>query len=260
MNASQALAYDADPESGKPALLLVHGLLSSKLHWLPNKALEHTFRLIRVDLPAHGSSPPPQSVEAARPAAIVQALDRLRADLGIDRWHVCGQSFGAGLSLRYALDFPERCLAHVFTNGNAALRRFWSPEERAAHGEMLEKLRRYGQTALRKLPYHPLHARRFTTDFRDLLTREADKVDPDGYVMLQQEAIPRLSVHDRLDKLKVPTLLVNGKLERRFQPARDWLERTHPDIEIVDLDGGHSINVECPDAFNRAATAFLLAQ
>jgi pimeloyl-ACP methyl ester carboxylesterase len=56
----------------------------------------------------------------------------------------------------------------------------------------------------------------------------------------------------------VPTLLVNGKRERRFQPVRDWLEQTHRNIQIVDLDGGHSVNVECPDAFNRVATAFLL--
>jgi pimeloyl-ACP methyl ester carboxylesterase len=258
MNAHQGLAYDADPESDKPALLLIHGLLSSRLHWDPNKALKQSFRLIRVDLPAHGCSPPPQTPEAAHPAAIVQALNRLRADLGIASWHICGQSFGAGLSLRYALEFPESCIAHIFTNGNAALRRVWLPQDRAAHSKMLEKLKDGGRTAIRKLPYHPIHARRFPADIRDLLAREADKVDPAGYAMLQQEAVPRLSVHDRLASLMVPTLLVNGKRERRFQPVRDWLEQTHRNIQIVDLDGGHSVNVECPDAFNRVATAFLL--
>ena len=34
---------------------------------------------------------------------------------------VCGQSLGATLTLRYALDHPERVLAQVFTNSTSAL-------------------------------------------------------------------------------------------------------------------------------------------
>ncbi len=52
-------------------------------------------------------------------------------------------------------------------------------------------------------------------------------------------------------------MLINGVKERKFQPTRDWLAQTHPAIRIVDLEGGHSVNVESPDGFNAAVRAFL---
>lgn len=252
------LAFEAAPETEKPPLLMMHGLLSSRLHWRPNVALSQSFRLICVDLPGHGDSPPLQRAEDAHPKVMVETLEALRAHLGIERWHICGQSYGAGISLRYALDYPDRCLGHVFTNANAALRRDWPAEAQAKHHEQVETLRAGGLRAIRAMAYHPAHARRFPDDIREMLAHEADRVDPDTYVMIQEVAIPVLSVADRMDTLRVPTLLVNGLRERRFQPSRDWLAVHHPAMRIVDLDGGHSINVECPEAFNVAMTDFLL--
>ncbi|WP_193370786.1 alpha/beta fold hydrolase [Pelagibius marinus] len=257
MSGLPVFAYDTGPESDLPPLLLIHGLLSSREHWLPNRALSKVFRIIRVDLPAHGASPTLEEPEAARPEAMVRALDILRCSLGIPRWHICGQSFGAGLSLRYALDYPDRCIAQIFTNANAALRRHWPPDAQAAHRDLVAALWSGGPTAIRRIPYHPVHARRFSPEIRKILSIEADKVDPGGYALLQQEAIPRLFVCDRLGELRVPTLLVNGLKERRFQPTRDWLAATHPEISITDLDGGHSINIENPAEFNQAVSSFL---
>ncbi|MEJ1991843.1 MAG: alpha/beta hydrolase, partial [Maritimibacter sp.] len=68
---------------------------------------------------------------------------------------------------------------------------------------------------------------------------------------------PRLSVRDRLDALSVPTLLINGLYEKKFQPSRDWLAETYPKIAISDLPGGHSVNVECAEAFNTTVETFL---
>lgn len=192
--------------------------------------------------------------------ALVQALDAVRERLGIGRWHICGQSFGAGLTLRYALDFPRRCIGHAFTNGNAALRREWPEEARSAHRALVARIRAEGRAALRRMRYHPAHARRFPSDIREMLCVDADLADPEGFALLQQAAIPELSVAARLDELEVPTLLINGVQERRFQSTRDWLAAAHPAIEIVDLDGGHSINVERPEPFNHALTKFLKRQ
>jgi pimeloyl-ACP methyl ester carboxylesterase len=259
VSATPILTYDADPESGLPPLLLVHGLLSSRRHWLPNKALSDYFRVVRVDLPAHGVSPPPTSPMDARPEALVRAVDAVRKALGIEQWYICGQSFGAGLSLRYALDFPGRCIAHVFTNGNAALRAPWSEKERLGREDLAARIMADGHAVIREMPYHPARARRFPPEIRAILAADAEAVDLQGFALLIKEATPRLSVREGLSGLQVPTMLINGLLERRFQAARAWLSETHPDIEIVDLQGGHSINIECPEAFNLALRHFFEA-
>jgi len=42
---------------------------------------------------------------------LVADMERLRQHLGIERWHVCGGSWGSTLALAYAQTHPERCLS-----------------------------------------------------------------------------------------------------------------------------------------------------
>jgi 2-succinyl-6-hydroxy-2,4-cyclohexadiene-1-carboxylate synthase len=254
------LHFEVDGESDKPPLLLVHGLLSSRRHWLPNFALADSFRLIRVELPAHGKSPPPISRESARPDALVDALDELRLLLGIERWNICGQSFGGAITLRYALRYSDVVIAQVFTNANSALRGDWTEEMKARRKAEIEDVRKLGPAGMRKMPYHPAHAKRFPPDIRAALAEDADSIYVDGFAMLLEEASPRLSVRDQFARTVPPTLLVNGRWEGRFQPLREWAAEELPSMQVVDLEGGHSINIECPDEFNSAVRTFLNAR
>jgi pimeloyl-ACP methyl ester carboxylesterase len=68
---------------------------------------------------------------------------------------------------------------------------------------------------------------------------------------------PGLCVTPRLAEITTPTLLVNGRRERRFQPLRDHAARTIPGLRVVDLDGGHPVNLDRPDAFTAAVGEFL---
>lgn len=249
-----------DGQTGKPALLLVHGFLSSHRHWDANSSLGQAYRLIRVDLPGHGAAPAPPTEEPLTPDTLVRGLEDVRARLGITRWSLCGQSFGAGLTLRYALDFPDRIDAHVFTNANAALAGPWRPERIARNADHIAFLDRLGAAGLKRLPYHPRKARRLPDEARAPLLADAARVDPNVFRRLLTEALPRLSVRSRLSELRVPTLLVNGRFEKSFQPHRDWLAAHRAGVAIVDLDGGHSVNIECAAAFTKAACAFLIAQ
>ena len=62
---------------------------------------------------------------------------------------------------------------------------------------------------------------------------------------------------DDLGRISVPTLLVNGVRETAFQPLRDLAAREVPGIALVDLDGGHSVNLDQAEAFNAAVAAFI---
>lgn len=251
------LTFEADLEDGKPPLLLVHGFLSSRRHWDANTGLGAQFRRIRVDLPGHGATPRCARPGDYHPDILCQALERLRVELGIARWFICGQSFGATLTLRHALAHPERVIAQVFSNANGALREAWTPELAGPHAERIARLRREGRAGLRHLPFHPAHARRFPPDMHARLSAEADRCDPAGVLALLEHATAQMSLRARFAETQVPTLLVNGRWERSFQPLRDWAAQALPTLEVVDLEGGHSINVEQPAAFDAAVVAFL---
>src|SRR4051812_13544831 len=104
-------------EGDGPPTLLVHGILSSRAQWLLNiEALRQVCTPVVIELWGHGRSPVPDDAAAFEPDAYEELFDAIRDDLGADRWFVIGQSLGAALTLRYALDRPERVMAHVFTN------------------------------------------------------------------------------------------------------------------------------------------------
>lgn len=252
------LAFDIVGNRDTPPLLLVHGMLSSRRHWHLNRSLADAFCLILIDLPAHGKTPGPHDAAASEPEALVATIEALREHLGFERWSLCGQSFGAGLTLRYALTHPQCVTAQVFTNGNAAFRQNWAEDRQRQHAEFIARIRAEGYAALLDLPFHPGRAKRFPPEIHAMLVEDAAGVDPDGIAMLFEHTTPFLSLKDRFAETIPPTLLINGRWEKAFQPVRDWIAEAVPSTEIVDLEGGHSINIEQPEAFNQAAMEFLL--
>lgn len=250
--------YEIDGPRNAPPLLLVHGLLSSRAHWLLNlPSLTQHFRTIRIDMPAHGETLMPPDRAALAPARLADALDDLRDHLQIDRWLICGQSVGAGLSLRYAIDYPDRVIGQIFTNANAVLRSYPDEAELAAHAERVARLRDAKARPFDRETIHPRLAKRFPREMRARLARVVESMDPVAFATFIDAVMPHLSLRYELPRNRVPICLINGRFERRFQPLRDWCKAAIPGIEIHDLDGGHSVNIEAPEAFDAAALGFL---
>jgi proline iminopeptidase len=68
---------------------------------------EH-FRIVLFDQRGCGRSRPVGELQGNAPAQLVADIERLRAQLGIESWHVFGGSWGSTLSLHYAEEHPER--------------------------------------------------------------------------------------------------------------------------------------------------------
>ena len=73
---------------------------------------EH-YRVVLFDQRGCGRSRPHASVEANTTWHLVADIERIRADLGIDRFVLFGGSWGATLALIYAISHPERVAAMV---------------------------------------------------------------------------------------------------------------------------------------------------
>jgi pimeloyl-ACP methyl ester carboxylesterase len=242
-----------------PFLLLVHGILSGRSLWQPNlAALARVARPVVVELWGHGRSPSPEDSAPYHPDAYVRAFEELRAELGADRWLVCGQSFGAALTLRYALDHPESVIAQVFTNSASALGDAeWVARIRDAVPAIADEIERDGSAAIERLPIHPCHARRIPAEYREAVLADAALVAPRGLAQTFRHGVPGSSVSARLGENRVPTLLVCGERELGFRPHRELAEREMPQLEVVGVDAGHGVNLEAAEAFDRAVTSFV---
>jgi len=242
-----------------PFLLLVHGILSSRAQWQVNlPALARVTRPVVVELWGHGRSPTPEDASSYHPDAYVAAFETLRERLGASRWLVCGQSLGATLTLRYALDYPERVLAQVFTNSTSALADSdWVAGVRASGPEQADAIERGGRDALERIPLHPLRARRLPPQVQEALVADAALLDPRGVAHTIRYTVPESPLRERVTSNRVPTLLVCGERDSRFEAQRRFAERHLPHLEVVAVDAGHAVNIEAVDTFDAAVTDFL---
>jgi pimeloyl-ACP methyl ester carboxylesterase len=249
--------YEVHGDRGPPALL-VHGFLSSRSQWLPNiEVLSRHVRPVIVELFGHGRSPSPDAPTCYTPAAYVAAFERVREALGVERWFVIGQSLGAALTLRYALDQPQRLIAHVITNSTSSLAEDgWEAQVRPIMEAQAARLREHGRAVLDDHPLNPVRARHLPPDVRAAFRTDIALLDPAGIANTGLYTIPGSSVRGRVAENTVPSLLVVGEREERFAAHRRYAEAHMPLLEVVGLDGGHAVNIDAADRFNHAVTAF----
>ena len=89
-----------------PALLLIHGVGDNSLAWEPVHAkLAQRFTVIAPDLLGHGESDKPRADYSL--AAFANGMRDLLAALGIDRVTVVGHSFGGGVAMQFAYQYPQ---------------------------------------------------------------------------------------------------------------------------------------------------------
>lgn len=247
------LNYEVTGNPDGPTLVLMHGFMSSNAQWDLNVApLGEHLQLVLVELMGHGASPTPDDPVHYQLASTMATLESIRESLGLNTWWAGGHSMGGATAIRYAMANPDVVNGVVFTNTRAAfaLARVGA-QDMTDIGETVEDLR--------ALPYHPINARRFPEDLKTRLVEAADRMHP---FALQQVIANRssLSSVDDLDSLEVPAMLINGRYERAFQPCVSQATAALPALEVIELEGGHSVNVEEPDGYNAAVLKFVMGE
>ena len=238
---------------------MVHGILSSRAQWLANlTALQAVSTPIVVELFGHGRSPAPEDVECYRPEYYIEVFETIRNELGVSTWHLLGCSLGAGLTLRYSLQHPDRITAQLFTNSTSAFATdavTRSIRENAQ--KILGQYARDGQTAVEAIPVHPKNARRLPQPVKAALLADCKLLDPMGVARTIVYTNGYASVRDQIKHNQVNTLLAYGEKENRFANHRAFAEQTMPRLATIALPAGHAVNAEAPNEFNAAVVGFL---
>ncbi len=71
------------------------------------------YRIIIFDQRGAGRSTPLGSLENNTLAHLVEDMEKIRAHLRVEQWHLFGGSWGSTLALAYATEHPERCLGMI---------------------------------------------------------------------------------------------------------------------------------------------------
>ena len=141
-----------------PALLLLHGLGCDHTTWsLVIESLARRYTVIAPDLLGHGASAKPRADYSV--GGYANGMRDLLTVLGIDRVTVVGHSFGGGVAMQFAYQFPERCERLVLVSSGGlgpevtpAIRAITTPGFHQAMGLLtLPGVRHVGTSVMRAL-------------------------------------------------------------------------------------------------------------
>lgn len=164
-----------------PALLLLHGLGCDHTTWDPViDALAQRFTVIAPDLLGHGRSDKPRADYTL--GGYANGMRDLLTVLGIDKVTVVGHSFGGGVAMQFAYQFPERTerLVLVASGGlgpevTPAIRAISTPGFHQVMGLMtLPVVRQLGTGTLRALSHLPSKHTRDLDEVADIVDSLAD--------------------------------------------------------------------------------------
>ncbi len=247
---------EAGPKDA-PAILLLHGYPTSShmfRHLIP--ALADSYRVIAPDYPGFGNSSFPDPGQFAYSfAGLAEIMARFTDAVGLARYAMYIQDYGAPIGLRLALLMPDRVTAIISQNGNAyeeglsdgwdPLRAYWanpSPENRATlSGWLGEAGTKLQYTAgVREDHLERLSPDNWTIDWTKLSrSGNADaQISLFGDYKTNVDLYPAFQEYFR--KRQPPALILWGKHDPFFTVAgAQAFLRDLPSARLVFLDGSH---------------------
>lgn len=261
---------------GKTPLVVAHGGPGFSHHYvLPLVALADERPVIFWDQLDSGNSQRPGKPENWTVERFVSEIDGLRAELGLDRLVLFGNSWGGSITIEYAAQQPPGLVAAIISSPLVSTKR-WIDENTAYRKELpaetqaiLDKHEQAGTTDSQEyqdaaMVFYRRHLNR-QDPWPDELNRSFEVFNPDLYVAMwgptEFNATGSLKDYDateKLSKIIVPALFTAGEFDEATPAAvRDFAGMVpNATVEIIP-DASHTAFLEQRDAYLEIVRAFL---
>ncbi|MEQ0561828.1 alpha/beta hydrolase [Amycolatopsis sp. NEAU-NG30] len=239
-----------------PGLLLAHGgggsIEGNFGPILDDLARTHT--VVGPDYPGSGATP-----RSDRPLDLDEVADELVAiavGAGCERFAILGYSLGTAVAVRAATRHPDRVTALILTSGFARL----NNQMRLAVDVWASLLHDDPRLLAKFLTLAGTGARHLESLTPEQLAAAVDELAafiPEGSPE-QVRLVAEVDTRAELAAITVPALVVATTLDGLASPAlsRELAEGL-PHAELVEIEAGHNIAVEAPDAWLAAIEKFL---
>ena len=256
--------YYEDTGSGTP-VIFVHEFAGDCRSWEPQvRHFARRYRCITFNARGWTPSEVPQDVAAY---SQVRARDDVKCvldHLEIEKAHVVGLSMGGFATLHFGLSYPNR--AHSLLVSGAGYGAEKDQRERFRHEAVViaNKLEKEGMAAFAEAyAYGPTRVQfenkdpRGFAEFKRQLAEHSAKGAANTQLGIQRERPSIFDLEPQLKSLNVPTLILNGDEDWPCLLPGVFMKRTIPSAALQLIpNSGHTLNIEEPDAFNAALSAF----
>lgn len=265
----------------RPEVVLLHGAMYDEARFIWDQMfpfLSRDYHVFAVDLPRHGKSRPWQGkLERARLMEILYGTFR---QLGLERFSLVGLSMGGGLSIEYAVRYPQEIRSMVlFEPGGLG-------EKVDHHLFVWLYLKTPGMLGILSKVYARQNRNQLEKTLRSIFVGGSKPTDPERLVSILDDEVKgklrykendlddwqvsgigplrlRWNLLEQIPRIQCPTLWLRGaesqlvkqhEMERAVNLAREG----GAEAELVVIPkAGHILPLERPAAANEAVKAFL---
>ena len=244
---------EAGPKDA-PTILLLHGFPSSS-HMFRDliPLLADRFHVVAPDYPGFGySAQPDRAAFAYTFDNLYGVVDSFTRAVGVERFAVYMQDYGAPVGLRFALRQPERVTAMIVQNGNAydtGLTPLWDPikaywnEDSAANRDALRGFLTLQTTMYQYSEGVPADRRNpdaWVSDQATLDRAGNDEIQLDLFRDYRSNVALYPEFHAAFREHQFPTLVLWGKNDPIFGASgAEAFKADLPKAEVHMLDAGH---------------------
>ena len=249
-------------------LIFVHEFAGEAKSWhLQMRFFARRYRCIAFNARGYPPSDVPHDPKAySQDLAAADILGLLDA-LNIAKAHICGLSMGGYAVLHFGLRWPERAHSLVVAGAGYGSGPGETEKFRRDVAETADRFERDGMKAVAEFyTKGPTRVQFMDKDpagwqeFYDMFCAQSAK----GHALTMRGVqMSRPSVYELeagMERMTVPTLIVTGdEDEPCLEPAIFMKRKIRSSGLVVMPKAGHTVNLEDPDAFNRAVLDFLTA-
>ena len=238
------------PVPGAETLVMLHGFGANKDNWLRMaRHLTGDYNIYAFDLPGHGDSSKPLDIGYSI-ADQVGYVHAMLNELGLDRFHMMGNSMGGAITALYAATYPDRIRTAVLFDPAGVFEYDSELVTRVMNGDNPLIVKQAGDFerlvdfALEKKPFVPWPIYSVMEDQaianRAVNERIFAAIRDSGY---------QPGFRDALEQITAPVLVVWGRQDRitDYRNGAIFIERI-PNARLELLEGvGHAPMVEVPE-------------
>ena len=242
-------------------LVLAHGYGATLDMWArQTEAFSQKYQVVVYDMRGHGRTEAPRDWASYNLDDYVEDQRQLMDHLGIDTAYVGGLSMGGAIALRFALAYPQRLKALLLCDTSARNFALQGDGSGSAPGAVRRFIFRdvvpAGFVLVRYLPLERLLQLRNAPEDAKSYARNLRQHTALGLRGAWHALMGQVNLEDRLDEIRVPTLIIVGERDPLLAPSRIMQQRIAGCRFVLIKDSGVG-TVGRPEAFNKAVLEFL---
>ena len=251
------LYYELHGPEQAQVVVLSNGVLMSTASWgYQTPVLAKHYRVLLYDCrgmwkSAHPKGPYTMEMHADDLAGLLDGLN-------IEKAHLAGISYGAEVSMAFALKYSQQVRSLFLSSGvsesDTVLRGFIDTWAAAARAEDPQRL--FDTSYMMNFSDEYIAANKAAVEAAASRYAELDM----AAVLELLDCFNRLDITDELKRITARTLVMVGENDI-LKPRKysEWIAREIPNAELVVIPGaGHAICLEKPDLFNAILLGFLM--